>query len=1016
MTLRRRMIDIPLGAGVDEGTHPHLVQSPMMASVKNARFSEDGVVSKRYGFDSLNATGSASEDANSVFDHHGQLAKLHFGGVYTYSETATRWRRTSKAGIYPCDINNTPVVRPDTRPANGDGCWVNGFVATVWDDGTDTYVMTREAATGVIVIPPTLIASMGTKPRVVAIDGTDFVIFAVTAARVLKAAVIDTSSTPTTIGAAATIDLDGQSGVDDFDADSEPSKAHCGVICRNGNVTNVYKVDAALATVASVTGQVGSYISSAGATIYWNPDTARYICGTSGTAAAIYCWYVSEDFTTTAPSTANLVLASTGAGKPKRLTITKRDDSGGNWLAVSSAFAAPFAGEFVHNVEYADLDTTAALVAGTTGVEYNMRLATKAFRESGHTPMVGARLSMVDEAAAGDPSVYVTDPDHAYPTGFILSRWSDAASVEHLKVVARFHQDRVSVNADDDRCIPEVYSPSTDEWRCARTIRTGLRATVDISSQGIDEFTITLDPEPRAIVPIRRGSFISGGYVGNFDGDTSMESAIHTAPARPIITMTGTGGSSSWIGVVVRYQLVYVFEDANGETHRSPPSPIADRTIIAAATGSENDLTLEFQAPPLSGVDDSTDRLVAVEVYRTNPSEPSDSSFYLRARINDGATANAWIWSYNEVAFATVNVNPVIYTTGGVLASEPPPAVHDLISHQQRLFAISGEDRSVVWFTKVITGTTVPEWNSQLTIEIPEGESDLVAMWSLGDRLILATSDRLYYVTGEGPNNLGQGGSFSRPRLLTSDVGCTTKNSVVTGPFGAMFQTRAGIYLLDPALSLSFIGKPIEDTLGTTVVQSAVLVASQNQVRFLLGNSAALVFDYRVGMWSTWTDFPALDACMWNGSYTRIGATSTSSRENTTLYTDLSVRVALEMVTAWIKLAGLQGFQRVRRAMFLGIWDSEDVQISVGYDYDDSTYPTARTWTAAEVTSLTPLQLAIHIDQQKSQSIRFKFSDAPIIPQTPPTAGAGWRLSALTLEVGVKRGRFKGMDATTQVK
>ena len=108
--------------------------------------------------------------------------------------------------------------------------------------------------------------------------------------------------------------------------------------------------------------------------------------------------------------------------------------------------------------------------------------------------------------------------------------------------------------------------------------------------------------------------------------------------------------------------------------------------------------------------------------------------------------------------------------------------------------------------------------------------------------------------------------------------------------------------------------------------------------------------------------------------------------------------------TAWIKLAGLQAYKRVKRAFFLGQHLGGKVSVSAQYNYNESV-STTKTWTDAEITALSadPMQLGIHIPRQKCESIRFVYTDE----DAGQPAVAGDIISSISIQYGAKSGMFK---------
>lgn len=370
-----------------------------------------------------------------------------------------------------------------------------------------------------------------------------------------------------------------------------------------------------------------------------------------------------------------------------------------------------------------------------------------------------------------------------------------------------------------------------------------------------------------------------------------------------------------------------------------------------------------------------------------------------------------------------------LYTTGGVIQNDPPPAMLDTVVANKRMWGIPGNDRSQVWFSKILQKGTGPEWSAAFTMRVPRGAASLTAIGELDGKVLLFSGNDIFVVVGDGPNNLGRGGSLTGPTKVASDVGCIERRSVVSGPFGVMFQSSAGIYLVGRDLSVSFVGKQIEDTVsGGTKVTGAVLYEAKNQVWFTVEMPSgqgwkAAIYDYEHGAWFVF-ESTAMDsitsATLFNSRFTAVVANGLVAQSVPFSIGDgakaSAVAFESKVITAWIKMAGIQGFQRARRVFVLGERVQGRVRLGVQYNYDE-TVTTQKEWLSSEFVGgggtlpNDPMQVGIHIPRQKCQSVRFIIDDFED-PQTGDPANAGILISSISLRVGVKAGLFKTSEGS----
>jgi hypothetical protein len=150
-----------------------------------------------------------------------------------------------------------------------------------------------------------------------------------------------------------------------------------------------------------------------------------------------------------------------------------------------------------------------------------------------------------------------------------------------------------------------------------------------------------------------------------------------------------------------------------------------------------------------------------------------------------------------------------------------------------------------------------------------------------------------------------------------------------------MFKSEKGVYLLDRALNVSYVGDRVQEFNGLDI-SSAVLVADVNQVRLTTTSGTTLVYDYYYDAWSTYTRQEAVSATNWLGAYVFLKADGSALRETDGVYADDGVPIRTRIETSWIQVAGLQGFQRLYRLALLGEYVGEHVlKASLSYDFED---------------------------------------------------------------------------------
>jgi hypothetical protein len=152
----------------------------------------------------------------------------------------------------------------------------------------------------------------------------------------------------------------------------------------------------------------------------------------------------------------------------------------------------------------------------------------------------------------------------------------------------------------------------------------------------------------------------------------------------------------------------------------------------------------------------------------------------------------------------------------------------------------------------------------------------------------------------------------------------------VVVPDGIMFQSPKGIYLLNRALQVEYIGWPTEGVMTTVQLNGGVMDPSNRQI--VWGLAAAVTFgpvivtqiayDYFTQQWVTngyGGTATIRDLCVWQSVITALTGAGVSKQTAAQFYEQItSTPIQMYVRTGWIKLSGLQGFQRAWRLLVLG--------------------------------------------------------------------------------------------------
>ena len=517
---------------------------------------------------------------------------------------------------------------------------------------------------------------------------------------------------------------------------------------------------------------------------------------------------------------------------------------------------------------------------------------------------------------------------------------------------------------------------------------------------------------------IGKNTIIGGGIVKAYDGISATELGFNLFPYSVRATAENAGGSlaAGTYGI----SAVYRWIDNQGLVHRSAPS------IPISVTVSGGSSVVNVEVPYLRITDKSelfARSNIVIEIYMTRL---DGTIYYLRTTaVNDVTDGDSYTASFS-ISTQPAGSEELLYTTGGILENIAPPPSLLVGATKNRLFLVNSENRKEFWYSKAIQPQLGLAFSDVLRDRIEEGVNEITALQAMDDKMCFAEPSRWFFISGDGPNDLGVNNTFTSPQLITNQVGCNNPDSLVFYAQGIAFQSPSkGWWLLSRGLGIEYIGADVEEYKELTV-RSANIIEDVNEIRWVTVEGRQIVYDYYRGQWATDTGLPANDAIFNNSRYYLLRNSNGIVWLENNGYLDNGSRITMSVTTAWLKVSAIQGYQRVKEAWILGDFKSDhSLKIQIGYDYQ-SYYADNLTWAASDVLSLQTFgddsvfgsdsvfggvsdgvyQVRIFIPQQKSESIRFKISD--ISDQNP---GESMELSSLDLRVGVKLGGYKTKES-----
>jgi hypothetical protein len=523
------------------------------------------------------------------------------------------------------------------------------------------------------------------------------------------------------------------------------------------------------------------------------------------------------------------------------------------------------------------------------------------------------------------------------------------------------------------------------------------------------------------------------------DGASAMPYGHPHAPMILAVSSAGTGGSMA--AGTYGYVACYEWRDTNGVLHRSIPSPPRFNTtpLVAGEVMTVKVSTAsigQHQGPPYGVANADAATPVSVVLFRTVADGGNGADYYrltlepeYQVLINDPTAGFVTLTDTkadadigNGAPLHPLSAQLQIYTAKEV-DDIPPPSLITVAPFGGRIVGIDGSLR-MLWFTKDQTEDpqVAPGFNETLTRGFPH---DKTALAPLDAALIVFGPDSIDIITGIGPDRTGTSGSWEIDRVQ-ADVGCVNPRSPVTLPMGVAFESSRGLELISRDKTISWIGKPKEDTLAAyPVITSAVLVADHHEIRFTCNtqdgtSGIVLAWDYLNKIWFTrrYKDtavtsnvaVPFVDSQLIGGVYTMLTAggqvyqeTSAHALDGGTSYVQSRVRTALTGG------GSATGRARVKDMLLVGDnLSKHKIEVVVRHDFSTAAWTQTKDFNEETLATTVGLEAArVTFKRQKCQSIEVEIRDLAPSSAADYGTGEGHALEALSFRVTPKEGPAK---------
>ena len=971
MPLNKQNVSLPLSMGIDTKTDDKQQPAGTLNVLENAVFDEPGKLKKRNGYDKVDlkdTTGASIVGSAALAVYKEELNLFSATNMYSYASSVDQW--SDKGAAFTIVPDSTQILRNNVPQTAIDSVHVEGLDVFVYEDSTGVSLSVMDNTSKAFLINNQLMSATGSNPKVVNRNGTVHIFYMDTATlKYRKFNIFDF----TNIDAEATV-VTAQDAI--YDAVLIDDRIQIGYNSTTSSGTLAFislKVDNTLGSALEVAGEYGSVAISVD-----RDALSRLICS----------YYDGSDikFVALSYSLGAVLVAATSIETIANVTNTTVVEHSSD--AYTVLYETSAAASYNHLVK-SNTITAAASVGTASVLKRGVGLASKAWS---HNSIEYVTLIHDNTLQS---TLFVSDL-----SGNIVSKISPNTA-----------GDVISAGG-----LPRVSSIDANNYLVASQIKGRLSQDngVFFSILGVNSTVLDFEPASKYdTVSLGQNLHISGGYLKMYDGTQIVEHGFHLFPEGLAAGSTSTSGGVLSDGSY-GYKAVYAWTDAQGVVHRSAPSLAL--TVVLSGGGSTQQQAITV--PTLRLTDKSN---VIVELYRT---EASGTIYYLvsstTAPTANDTTSDTVSIDDDTITDAALISRETLYTTGDALDNLPAPSCSIVESFKNRVFTTTSESNKLSYSKIRFEGYPV-EFNDSLEQVIPSKGGDNISLKAMDDKLIILKENALYFLSGDGPNNLGEQDTFIEPELISSEIGCNNTDSVVLTPLGLLFKSNNGIYALTRSLSLQYIGAPVEDFNDLTIT-SSVVVADKNQVRFTTSDGETLVYNYFQQKWTTFSNHKALSAVSLQNDYYYLRPDNLLYKENEN-FGDNGSPIKMKVESGWLSFSGLQGFQRVYRMLLLGDFKSaHKLRIRVSYDYQDayvqeqiidtadfidsSTYGSGATYGSESTFGSNNLyQIRLDFARQKCQSIKITIEDIQA------SHGEGLELSNALFVVGVKASEGKINEA-----
>lgn len=935
MALEPSVQVVPLYGSIDTKTDPKFVPPTSTLVSQNTRFPAVAQAAKRYGQGVLPIDiigGGVIANGTSGGIYRDEILLFDGRVMYSYSEAQQAW--SAKTTMFEIDLTTSPVAAGAVSLNNPTSAGSTATTFYAWDDGTSVMYCLKDETTGAFLAPAATLAT-GTNPKVFSI-GDYFIVLYASAGSIYGRTIPILHPLSTPSGAVLLTPYVSASDYAAREAEAYPGQILLACYAVGTDLSFLrFLADPLFAIQSLQTTAIGAALPVA---------DVHSLAGTGVVAGESFA--VLE--TPNAVTGEGYTLYSSGGTLVTTIPATPVDWAAYGALGANAAFSEGFSAaldpdtniySFYQTVRYRN----SAYPVGSTTVSRDF-VKTSA----GTIAVTGPALAAVVTATGSQNEVYLASQTQLrddVPYALVRTRTLNNSLAQtptngadyHVmygpdcELVFRFLGLQAAASASPTN-LTEI---SDGVFKAALPYVTALGAGSDgtiFSQTSVISVTGTFAAESRAtIVPFGTTALISCGNTYSYDGSSTVENGFWQIPNNNAYVVEPAGGSLT-SAASYTYQFTYEWTDVAGNFHVSTPSPAE----VVVTAGTLNNERVEFIVDKLwltlkTGVQ--------LGVYRStaNNSVP----LYREQTIDLDSVAGPFVPVSSTMSDLALQAQLPLYTNGGLgeLENDPAPAFKFVVATKNRVFGIPQDNPYQLWYSKPLIAGRPAQFSVAFVNTIETAGGIPTALSYIDTQAIIFKRERIYGQPGEGPGATGQpSNGFGNLALISTVTGCSEPSTVLPTSEGLFFKSSTTMSLLTRGLSLDQkVGLPVQG-LNYLTLKGAAVIPEQNQLRWVSEEGTALVFDYLLGRWSTYTNFDGVGCATTSaGLFLRFTESGQVWFEDPTTFTDNGIAIPMKVGTAWIKPGGQsQGFMAVWEAMLLGDYRSpHTLSVDIYYDYQE---------------------------------------------------------------------------------